>query len=219
MSVASGTSPLIDADAVLWSVPEADRNGKPLLVMMHGWSYDETHLFQLTPRMPRELVVASLRAPIPEAGGYAWFPSRGNPIGNPRPTVANAMTGAVLEWLDAQPTFSSVGLIGFSQGGGLALQLLRHAPSRFSYAVQLAGFVVNDSQPGDRVLAITKPPVFWGRGALDAVIPDDAIVRTATWMTKHTDADVHVYPRLGHHVAGQEIDDLAAFITHQVEVG
>ncbi|WP_406175020.1 alpha/beta hydrolase [Streptomyces sp. NBC_00996] len=219
MSVVSEIGPSINEDAVLWSVPEADRQGKHLLVMMHGWGYDETHLFQLTPCLPGELVVASLRAPIPEAGGYAWFPSKGNPIGNPRPAVANAMTDAVLEWLDAQPRFSSVGLIGFSQGGGMALQLLRRAPTRFSYAAQLAGFVVNDSQPGDRLLADSKLPVFWGRGGLDGVIPNDAIARTRNWMVTHTDADIRVYPRLGHDVAGREVDDLAAFIARRTEVG
>jgi phospholipase/carboxylesterase len=216
--VRSKSDPSIDGDAVLWSAPKSDRHGKPLLVMMHGWSYDETHLFQLTPRLPADLVVASLRAPVAEAGGYAWFPSEGNPIGNPKPAVANAMTDAVLDWLGAQPPFPSVGLLGFSQGAGMALQLLRRAPSRFSYVVQLAGFVVDDSQPGDRALSISRPPAFWGRGAMDGVIPHEAIARTTAWMTKHADSNIQVYPGLGHDVAGREIEDLVAFVDHQVRV-
>lgn len=216
MSRSAAPRPSIDGEAVMWSVPEGERAGRPLLVAMHGWSYDETHLFRLSSRLHGELVVASLRAPFPEAGGYAWFPSRGNPIGNPQPSLANAMTGAVLAWLDAQPVFSSVGLIGFSQGGAMALQLLRQAPSRFSYAVQLGGFVVDDGQAADRVLADTRPPVFWGRGGLDGVIPGDAVARTDSWTRKHTTADIHVYPRLGHDVAGEEVDDMTAFIRRQV---
>jgi phospholipase/carboxylesterase len=206
----------IDPEAVLWSVPGRERVGRPLLVMMHGWSYDETHLFELAPRMPTELVIASLRAPIAEAGGYAWFPSRGNPIGDPQPSIANSMADAVIEWLDAQPAFSSVGLGGFSQGGALALQLLRRAPGRFAYGVQLAGFVVNDSQPGDSSLARSKPPVFWGRGARDWVIPGPAIERTAAWMARHTTPEIQVYQDLGHDVAGKEIDDLVAFVSRQL---
>jgi phospholipase/carboxylesterase len=185
-------------------------------VAMHGWGYDETHLFGLTSRLHGELVVASLRAPFSEAGGYAWFRSQGNPIGNPRASRANAMTGAILAWLDEQPTFSSVGLIGFSQGGAMALQLLRQDPSRFSYAVQLGGFVVDDIQPGDRLLADTRPPVFWGRGRLDSVIPPDSIARTHSFTRKHTNAIIQVYPQLGHDVAGQEVDDLVEFIRRQV---
>jgi phospholipase/carboxylesterase len=208
----------MDGDAVLWSAPPRERAGRPLLVAMHGWSYDETHLFRLTQHLHGELVVASLRAPIPEAGGYAWFPSRGNPIGNPQASLANAMTSAVLTWLDAQPAFSSVGLIGFSQGGAMALQLLRRDPSRFSYAVQLGGFVVDDSQPGDRELAERRPPAFWGRGGLDGVIPRKAITRTDSWTRQHTNAEIQVYPQLGHDVAGREIDDLTAFVRRRITV-
>jgi phospholipase/carboxylesterase len=208
-------TPLIDAEMVLWSAPEEKRAGRPLLVAMHGWSYDETHLFGITQRLHRELVVASLRAPVAEAGGFAWFPSRGNPIGNPQPPLANAMTTAVLTWLDDQPEFSSVGLIGFSQGGAMALQLLRHEPTRFAYAVQLGGFVVDDRQPGDAVLADTRPPVFWGRGAFDTVIPRAAVERTDSWTREHANAEIQIYPGLGHDVAGQEVDDLLAFVRRQ----
>lgn len=84
----------MDREAVLWSEERRVRGSRPLLVMLHGWSYDETHLYRLiTPRLPDEVVVASVRARIPEAGGYAWFPSAGNPIGDPRPAVANAAGG------------------------------------------------------------------------------------------------------------------------------
>ncbi|WP_194909898.1 alpha/beta hydrolase [Catenulispora rubra] len=203
----------LDADAVLWSAPEEERAGRPLLVLMHGWSYDETHLYELLePRLRDEIVVASLRAPVAEAGGFAWFPSRGNPIGDPQPTVANARTDAVLRWLDGQPVFSSIGLGGFSQGGAMVLQLIRREPRRFAYGVQFAGFVVDDVQPGDADLATLRPPVFWGRGARDGVIPESAIERTSMWMGRHTDAAVRIYPRLSHDVAGQEIDDAVAFV-------
>lgn len=51
--------PPLDPDAVLWSnrPPGA---GTDLLVMMHGWSYDERHLFALRPRFSEHLTIASL---------------------------------------------------------------------------------------------------------------------------------------------------------------
>jgi phospholipase/carboxylesterase len=208
--------PGLDPAAVLWSANERDRANRPLLVMMHGWSYDETHLFRLAPRLPRDVVVASVRARYAEAGGYAWFPSAGNPIGDPRPDVANAAVLDVLSWLDTLPTPSSFGLLGFSQGGGMVLQLMRHAPERFAYGVSLAGFVVDDTQAGDNELSRSNPPVFWGRGEDDWVIPASAVKRTDAWMETHTTADVRVYPNLGHDVAGQEVVDLAAFVAAQV---
>jgi phospholipase/carboxylesterase len=201
---------------VLWSASEKERDGRPLLVMMHGWSYDETHLFDLAPQLPDELVVASVRARKAEAGGYAWFPSRGNPIGNPQPQVANQAAHEVMAWLDGINPSSSTGVLGFSQGGAMALQLMRHAPSRFSYAVNLGGFVVDDDQPGDSDLARSRPPVFWGRGESDWVIPAAALTRTQNWLTHHASADIRVYPGLGHDVAGREVTDLAAFVAAQL---
>jgi phospholipase/carboxylesterase len=209
------TSVALDPACVLWSAPEPKRAGRPLIVAMHGWGYDETHLLAFAHLFPSDMVVASLRAPYPEADGYAWFPSQGNPIGNPQPRVANAATEGVLEWLDTLPPASSIGLLGFSQGGAMVLQLMRQAPERFAYGVQLAGFLVDDSQSGDEVLAHRRPPVFWGRGALDTVIPRQSIGRTQCWMETHTRPEGVVYRGLGHDVAGAEVTDFVAFIARQ----
>jgi phospholipase/carboxylesterase len=206
----------IDPNAVLWSAPKSERHGRPLIVLMHGWSYDETHLFAFRSTLPRQLVVASLRAPFSEAGGFAWFPSRGNPIGDPQPAVANAAVNGVVDWLDRLSAAPSTGLLGFSQGGGMVLQLLRHRPDLFMYGVQLAGFVVNDRQPGDATLLTQRPPVFWGRGERDSVIPRSAISRTEAWMLAHTDAETHVYQGLGHDVSHVEMTDAAAFVQRQL---
>ncbi|ONI78309.1 hypothetical protein BWI15_02205 [Kribbella sp. ALI-6-A] len=211
--------PGMDRDAVLWSASDHARGDRPVLVMLHGWSYDETHLFRLlVPELPDELVVASIRARIPEAGGYAWFPSRGNPIGDPRPDVANGAAEDVLDWtlgIDAP----SIGLLGFSQGGAMVHQLMRLAPDRFAYGVSLAGFVVRDEQSGDAALADSRPPVYWGRGESDWVIPGPAIQRTARWLETHATADIRVYRGLGHDVAGPEIGDLTEFVTKQIGQG
>jgi len=205
--------PPLEPTAVLWS--SSLSAGADLLVMMHGWSYDERHLFAFRDELPTDLVIASVRAPIPEAGGYAWFPSAGNPIGDPQPAVANAAADVVLDWYDSLPAHRSVGLLGFSQGGAMVLQMMRRRPGAFAYGVQLGGFVVNDTQPGDGALRAERPPVFWGRGAHDRVIPAAAVRRTATFGTQHLSITDRVYPDLGHDVAGREVTDLAAFVTEQ----
>jgi phospholipase/carboxylesterase len=206
----------LDPDVAAWSAPDGERDNRPLLVLMHGWSYDESHLFQYRDSFGTDLVVASVRAPHPEAGGYAWFPSRGNPIGDPQPHVANMAVGAVLDWLDGlhiQPT--SIGLLGFSQGGAMVLQLMRTRPEMFAYGVHLAGFVVDDEQPGDAALARRRPPILWGRGREDRVIPRGALERTETWMSHHCRGTTRIYDHLGHDVVGKEIEDFAAFVDEQ----
>lgn len=212
------TYPPLDPDAVLWA-GRRPAAAADLLVMMHGWSYDERHLFALRSHLPENLTIASLRAPIPEAGGYAWFPSSGNPIGNPRPQVANAAVDAVLTWYDQLPRYRSVGLMGFSQGGAMVLQMMRRRPFEFAYGIQLGGFVVDDEQPGDADLAARRPTVFWGRGARDSVIPPSAISRTSRFSSRHLSLVERVYTDLGHDVAGKEVTDLGAFVSKTLAKG
>lgn len=207
----------IDSDAVLWSASERDRAGKPLLVLLHGYGSHEGDLFGLSPYLPLNSVIASLRAPAPESGGYAWFPrgsgATASPAGNPREEIADAAASAVLTWLDTLPPAPAIGLLGFSQGAAMALQLMRHAPARFTCAVHLSGFVVSGSLPGDAELAAVQPPVFWGRGTEDAVIPQDAIARTERWLPAHASVDSRIYEGLAHAVSQRELTDVAAFLS------
>lgn len=207
----------IDADAVLWSASERDRAGKPLLVLLHGYGSNEGDLFGLSPYLPLNSTIASLRAPAPESGGFAWFPlgsaDAASPAGNPRAATADAAASAVLEWLDTLPPAPAIGLLGFSQGAAMALQLMRHAPTRFACAVQLSGFVIDGPLPGDETLAGLQPPVFWGRGTEDAVIPADAIARTEDWLPSHSNLDARIYEDLAHAVSQQEVTDVAGFLS------
>lgn len=201
----------IDRDAVLWSASERDRAGRPLLVLMHGYGSDEADLFGIAAYLPLEPVIASLRAPIPEGPGFAWFSRFTNLPGDPLAGNADAAARAVLEWLDEQPA-TPTGLLGFSQGGAMALQLLRHAPARFDYAVQLSGFVVQGSQPGDAELAQADVPVFWGRGTLDDTIPPASLDRTAEWLPEHSALDARIYEGMGHAISPLELGDISSFI-------
>lgn len=201
----------LDPHAVLWSSPERERAGRPLLVLLHGYGSHEGDLFSLSPRLPLGPVIASLRAPLEESGGYAWFSRRDNVPGDPRPEDVDAAANAVLAWLDSQQ-FTSVSLLGFSQGAAIALQLLRIAPTRFTATVAIAGFVASGVHAGDADLERLKPPVFWGRGTADSMIPSAAVDRTDAWLPLHADATISIYEGLGHSISAQELHDFSAFL-------
>jgi phospholipase/carboxylesterase len=223
----------IDHDAVLWSASPADRRDRPLLVLLHGFNSHEGDLFGLSPYLPLQPVIASLRAPLAASAGHAWFPFMADGM-DAALQAADASTTAVLDWLDAvapaahegpgaaaesresgagPATVPKVGLLGFSQGGAMAIELLRRAPERFAFAASLAGFVLPGDRAGDDALADVRPPVFWGRGTDDHVIPAEAIARTQTWLPEHTDLDARIYEGLGHSVAERELGDLVAWLT------
>ena len=201
----------IDPDAVMWSAPERDRANRPLLVLLHGFGSHEGDLFGLAPYLPLEPVIASVRAPHAEGYGYSWFPLAGTATDQERRDGADATVAALLEWLDTTAA-TSVGLLGFSQGAAIALQLIRHAPARFAATVSLSGFVASGDHPGDAELARLKPPVFWGRGTDDQVIPGDAVERTARWLPDHADATIRIYEGLGHSISTPELGDLVSFL-------
>jgi phospholipase/carboxylesterase len=204
----------INDEQVLWSAPESERAGRPLLILLHGHNLDERVGFELRHHLPEELVLASVRAPLTATSGYAWF--------RLDPTVGfqqvDASSRAIVDWLETQPAAPSVGILGFSQGAATGLQVLRQAPDRFAYAAVLSGFVVPGLHPNDARLRAARTPVFWGRGDRDPVIPQPLVYLTHSWLRQHTTLEERVYPELGHNVNPAELADLSRFLrTHAVD--
>ena len=160
-------------------------------------------------------MIASLRAPLLAGPGHSWFPLTAETFADDHGTNADAAANAILDWLDTTES-TSVGLLGFSQGGATALQLLRLAPSRFSYAVMLSGFVVGGAHEGDAALAEARPPVFWGRGTLDQIIPTHAIQMTEQWLPSHSTLTARIYEDVAHNISNAELRDVTAFISAQL---
>jgi phospholipase/carboxylesterase len=204
----------IDDEAVLWSASAADREGRPLLLLLHGYNSNEGDLFALAPYLPLEPAIASLRAPLRVDYGFAWFPrvvdERTAEVGF---AGAEATAEAILEWLDrAAPDVASVGLLGFSQGAAMALELVRRAPERVDFVVNLAGFALGGERRGDERMSQLAPPVFWGRGADDDVIPARMIEHTQMWLPAHATVDERIYEGVAHSVSDRELADVTAFL-------
>lgn len=197
---------VLDESAMLWSVPEPDRAGRPLLLALHGVNGDERQLLPAVEVLPPQLVVVTARAPYPgEGAGWSWFELTEAGV-----DAAASVTAQLLDWLDRQPGHSSYGVLGLSQGAAMAMSLLRADPTRFAYGVQLSGFAI-DTSP-DEQLAATRLPMFSAHGDRDEVIPRDRVLDTARFLREHTDLTEKRYPELGHAVDPVEMADAAAFI-------
>ncbi|HAM25743.1 MAG TPA: phospholipase [Microbacteriaceae bacterium] len=208
----------IDPSVVVWSVAETDRAHaiatRPLLILLHGRGSHEHDLFALAPLLPADAVIASLRAPLGLGDGFSWFPV-GEP-GLPSPVAADAAVAAVLEWLDTIPAAGPIGVLGFSQGGAMAVHLMRHAPERFAAFVTLAGFSITGEAPADERLTTLRPPVFWGRDADDPVIPHTAVERTIVWLPAHSTLTARLYRGIGHSISRDELDDVNGFLGREL---
>jgi phospholipase/carboxylesterase len=208
----------LDVDAVLWSSSAAERDGRPLLVLLHGYGADERDLFGLVPYLPGEFVVAAVRAPLAPpfpAPGYSWYPIEGLESRDPAHVTTAAQQ--LIEWTDAAAAVGTpVGLLGFSQGAAVSLQAMRLEPARFAFAVALSGYATPGPMPGDAELAERRPPVFWGRGTNDDVIPPFLVDHTTQWLPDHVDLSGRVYAGLTHSVSEAELEDVRVFLEHRL---
>jgi len=203
----------IDDTATRWS--SADRDGKPLLVLLHGYGADEHDLFGLIPYLPEGIAVASVAAPLAPPWpmpGRSWYPIDG--LDGRSPEAVTVAAEAFLRWLDATAGDApSIALLGFSQGAAVSLQALRLAPDRFGAVVALSGYAAPGELPNDDALAELRPPVFWGRGTHDEVIPPALVAHTAQWLPGHSDLSGRVYTGLTHSISEEELTDVHRFLT------
>ncbi|MGX1700971.1 alpha/beta hydrolase [Microbacterium sp. NPDC055357] len=213
-------TPALDSAVVQWSVPPGERAGRPLLVLLHGYGADERDLFGLAAYLPDEYVIAAVRAPLAPpwpSPGYSWYPIEG--LDNRDPRRVTEAASRFIEWVDAAAQTETVGLLGFSQGAAIAVQAMRLDPARFAFAVALSGYVSPGELPRDEELAEQRPPVFWGRGTHDEVIPEPLVLHTTQWLPDHVELSGRVYPGLAHGVSEDEIADVRAFLDKQLESG
>jgi phospholipase/carboxylesterase len=203
----------IDESAVLWSTPERLRPGKRLLVLLHGYGSHEGDLFALAPYLPLDAVIAAPRAfdPHPMGFGYSWFPLPEFGSGRLDAAPLDAAADQLHDWLRrAGAEASSVGIVGFSQGGIIGMQLARRHPGAIDRLVFLSSMVAPGVEPGDDELGTL--PVFWGRGTLDDVIPAIGVRHTLDWLPGRVDLTERVYEDLGHGVDDRVLGDVLDFL-------
>lgn len=203
---------------VLWSKPEPEREGTPLLVLFHGYMANEEDLMGLTDHLPADFTVASVRAPQPVGPGFSWFPLSREADYSVERVVES--TTAVAQWLDTvRGAHTSVSLLGFSQGMAVATSLLRHRPTDFTSVVGLSGFAVpSEGHAFFRDDEVAEAPVqfFWGRDQEDQVITPEMVEFTHAWLTKHTKLTKILYSNMFHSINLQELAHVREFLSMTV---
>jgi len=203
---------------VVWSRPESERAGTPLIVAFHGYLSHERDLMGLAPLLPAEFTIASVRAPHALGPGFTWFPLMHEPdfsVDKVERSVAD-----VWAWLDTvRGNHASVTLLGFSMGMAVATSALRHRPDDVAAVVGLSGFAV--PAPGnpffdDARVKAAATPLFWGRGQADQVITEDKIAFTHEWATEHTRLTKMLYAGMQHSISQPEMGHVSEFLRRAV---
>ena len=202
-------------ETVVWSKPENQRAGRPLLVMMHGYGTDEVRMSDLFGLLPPDFTCAALRAPKVIGDDYGWFLLDYFLTHDFADVIS--VSNKVFDWINSvKGQHSSVSLLGFSQGMAMASTLLRLRPHDFRAVVGLSGFVLDNELLAMSEAFDTKPPFFWGRDKADLVINDDAVEHTQEWLERNTQLTARTYPGMGHTISKAEMVDVGAFLRHYV---
>lgn len=167
--------------------------------------------------MPQGFVCAAPRAPRDISGDWGWFLLDYFLVNDFAEVVGAATT--VLGWLDvemAKHKFSSVSVLGFSQGMAMGTTLIRLRPDMFTAGVGLSGFALRNELLASMEPLARKIPFFWARDSADLVINPDAIEFTAEWLAENTDLQLAHYDGMGHNVSAAELADVASFLTANV---
>jgi phospholipase/carboxylesterase len=147
----------------------------------------------------------------PQAPGGSWYPySFLAPLSQNEPHLGNALAtvGAVLDRL-ARDGFAAgrVALIGFSQGGCLALEYAARNAKRYGALAGLsAGLIGPPGMPRAYHGSLGGTPVFLGCSDIDGHVPLARVHETRDVLSEMGAAVTErIYPGMGHTVNADEI--------------
>jgi phospholipase/carboxylesterase len=191
-----------------------------LVVLLHGIGADEDDLFPIARALDPRVTVVSVGAPHGYYGGRAWFHIDFHPGGRVVPHVdqARATLTDLVEWLRGAPARYDTDpartfLVGFSQGGMMALGALGEIPDRLAGVVVLSSRFSTELFPATAAAeAIARVPLFVGHGTHDTTLPiaHGRGIRNAFGSTT-SDFTYREY-RCAHGITDEEMADVAGWL-------
>ena len=190
-----------------------------VMILLHGRGAGASDILALAPHFP----YPSLAFVAPQAEQSSWYPySFLVPLQQNRSGVDSAMrviSSLVLESeLQGIPK-ERVFLLGFSQGGCLALEFAAQHPARYGGVFGLSGGLFGP--PGtawEYEGSLDGTPVFIGCSDVDPHIPRSRVQETADALQRlGGDVTLSIYPGMGHTVSDAEIGAINAIIARSLD--
>jgi phospholipase/carboxylesterase len=153
----------------------ADQRTQPRsLLLLHGWTGDETVMWIFTRNLTENYWIFAPRAPVPAPeGGYGWVPREQDwPELAEFQGISDALLDAFRHWASrVHAPRDHFDVMGFSQGAAMAYALAAYHPQPVNRVVALAGFLPPvDSLPG-RYSELHGKKVYVAHGTQDETVP------------------------------------------------
>jgi phospholipase/carboxylesterase len=184
-------------------------------VLLHGRGASADDILALAD----ELGLEDVAYLAPQAPGHTWYPhSFLAPLADNEPDLSGALAtvGAILGHLAAAGFAADrVALVGFSQGGCLALEFVARNPQPYGAVAGLsAGLIGPPGTPRNYPGSLSGTPVFIGCSDVDFHIPL-ARVHESCAVLGNLGAVVteRIYPGMGHTINDDEIAQVRKLLT------
>ena len=182
------------------------------LVLLHGRGGSAQEMLSLA----RDLQASSKGSGrfawlVPEAAGRQWYPySLLEKVERNRPHLSSALAlvKRVMEKIEAaRVPLERVVLLGFSQGGSVALEFAARNARRYGGLVALSGALLGpEGTPREYPGSLAQTPVFLGSGDADPHLPKRRVDETAAVLERlAATVTKRFYPGLGHAIHQDEI--------------
>lgn len=176
------------------------------VIMLHGRGGSAEDILSLG----REFDTGDIAFVAPQAPGRSWYPfSFLAPIAQNEPFLSDALAtvGATVASVGEHIAADKIFLLGFSQGGCLALEYGARNARRYGGLIGLsAGLIGPRDTPRSYSGSLDGTPVFLGCSDIDAHIPLWRVNESAKVLRELGGAVTeNIYPGMGHTIIADEI--------------
>jgi predicted esterase len=184
------------------------------MVLVHGRGDTALGILQLADL----LAVPGMVYLAPQASGQTWYPNRFlAPIESNEPWLSSALDALadlLAQIAAAGIPASRTVLLGFSQGGCLALEFAVRNPRRYGALAGLsAGLIGPPGTTWPLAGSLDGTPVFLGCSDVDAHLPASRVQESAdTLRDAGGDVTAVLYPGMDHTITRDEVDQVRRLI-------
>jgi len=200
--------------------PEHIEPGKkyPVIFLLHGMGSNEQNMIPLVSGLEKELFVFSIRGPLQQPPGYAFFTIQG--FGNPHRDVFDSAVTKLENFIEyAVENYpidaSEVFFMGFSQGAILSMTLGLKLGNRIKGIIALSGYIPTFVKEEYDIQSLDGVSAFISHGEHDQVLPFEWGVDAEAFYKQNGAASTFSkYPE-GHTVSNDNFNDFTTWFNNK----
>lgn len=187
---------------------------KAAMILVHGRGATSEDIMTIAPhlQLPGWAYLA------PQSVGAAWYPnSFMAPIESNEPYLSSAleMLSGLAKRVEEHVPAQKLVLLGFSQGGCLAVEFAARNARRYGGLIGFSGGLIGpDDTPRDYPGSLAGTPVLLGCSDVDPYIPKERVIEAGRVLERlGAKVTVRLYPGMEHIVSEDELAEARALIS------